>query len=106
MADRVTVTSLDAADVDLAAGGDRILELQGDPQGSPSFQGLSGSLVIGLAATRDAQPITTLWDLSRIDETWQAEQWGVDEEAAEAEAVKRESFLHAKRFYDSARIAE
>jgi chaperone required for assembly of F1-ATPase len=68
--------------------------------------GLSGSLVIGLAATRDAQPITTLWDLSRIDETWQAEQWGVDEEAAEAEAVKRESFLHAKRFYDSARIAE
>ena len=68
--------------------------------------GLSGSLVIGLAATRDAQPITTLWDLSRIDETWQAEQWGVDEEAAEAEAVKRESFLHAKRFYDSARSAE
>lgn len=65
---------------------------------------LSGSLVIGFAAIRDAQPIEMLWDASRIDESWQAEQWGVDDEAAEAEAVKRESFLNAKRFFDAARI--
>ena len=62
---------------------------------------LSGSLVLGLAATRDARPIDELWSLSRLDETWQAEQWGEDEEAAESAAVKRESFLNAKRFYDA-----
>ena len=66
---------------------------------------LSGSLVIGLAATRDLQPIDVLWDLSRIDETFQAEEWGVDEEAAEAEAIKRASFLRAKQFFDMSRIA-
>jgi chaperone required for assembly of F1-ATPase len=66
--------------------------------------GLSGSLVLGLAATRDARPIAELWDLSRLDEAWQAEQWGVDEEAAEAEAIKRESFMNAKRFFDAVQI--
>ena len=67
--------------------------------------GLSGSLVLGLAATRDARPIEELWDLSRLDEAWQAEQWGVDDEAAEAEAVKKESFMNAKRFFDAVQIA-
>ena len=65
---------------------------------------LSGSLVLGLAATRDLRPVEELWALSRVDETWQAEHWGVDEEAAEDEAVKRDSFLNAKRFYDAARL--
>lgn len=65
---------------------------------------LSGSLVIGLAAVHDAQPIGQLWDLSRIDESWQAEQWGVDDEAAEVAEIKRESFLQAKRFFDACRI--
>lgn len=67
---------------------------------------LSGSLVIGLAATRDAWPIEELWAVSRLDEDWQAEQWGVDEEAAEVAAIKRESFLNAKRFYDASRISD
>ena len=34
----------------------------------------------------------TAWRLSRIDEDWQAEQWGEDEEAmAMAEAKKKET---------------
>jgi chaperone required for assembly of F1-ATPase len=37
--------------------------------------------------------------LSRIDERWQAEQWGEDEEAAETAACKRADFLQADRFY-------
>jgi len=65
--------------------------------------GLSGSLVIGLAAMEDLRPIETLWDLSRIDETWQEEKWGVDAEAAEVTATKREAFLRARRFLDLAR---
>ncbi|MBY6165055.1 ATPase [Pseudooceanicola nitratireducens] len=62
---------------------------------------LSGSLVLGFAAARNARDIDTLWALSRIDEDWQAEQWGVDEEAAEAAGIKRQSFLDAKRFFDA-----
>lgn len=65
---------------------------------------LSGSLVIGFAAAWDQSPAEALWDVSRIDEDWQAEQWGVDEEAAEAAGIKRESFLNAKQFFDAARV--
>ncbi|MGR3756963.1 MAG: ATP12 family chaperone protein [Tranquillimonas sp.] len=60
---------------------------------------LSGSLVIGLAAAEAVWPADELWDVSRLDEKWQAEQWGEDEEAARAAAVKREAFLHSDRFF-------
>ncbi|WP_323763695.1 ATP12 family chaperone protein [Marinovum sp.] len=56
---------------------------------------LSGSLVIGLAAAGGRQDPETLWALSRIDETWQEEQWGEDEEAQAHAALKRAAFLHA-----------
>ena len=68
--------------------------------------GLSGSLVIGFAAIHDQQPAAALWAMSRIDETWQAEQWGVDEEAAAMEEAKRQSFLNAKRFFDATRTVD
>lgn len=64
---------------------------------------LSGSLIIGFAAARGAWEPEALWELSRLDETWQAEQWGVDEEAAEMAAIKRGDFLHARRFWDLSR---
>ncbi|WP_375691617.1 ATP12 family chaperone protein [Pseudooceanicola sp. LIPI14-2-Ac024] len=65
--------------------------------------GLSGSLVLGLAALHDHLPAEELWELSRIDERWQEEQWGHDEEAAEIAEIKRGSFLAAKRFHDLTR---
>ena len=68
--------------------------------------GLSGSLVIGLAAMQNARPVEDLWEISRLDERWQEEQWGVDEEARAVEAVKRAEFLHAKRFNDLAQCGE
>ncbi len=64
---------------------------------------LSGSLVLGLAATQKKAPIEELWVLSRLDETWQEEQWGEDEEAAELAEVKRQAFVHADRFFQLAR---
>ncbi|MGC9418990.1 MAG: ATP12 family chaperone protein [Rhodovulum sp.] len=68
---------------------------------------LSGSLVIGLAAMEDAvAPVERLWDISRIDEAWQEEQWGVDDEAAEIVAAKRGDFLQARRFLDLARASD
>ena len=59
---------------------------------------LSGSLVIGIAALRGHQAPEDLWSHSRIDERWQQELWGTDDEAAAAEAVKRAAFLHAVEF--------
>jgi chaperone required for assembly of F1-ATPase len=64
---------------------------------------LSGSLVIGFAAVHKWDHIERLWDVSRIDETWQEEQWGVDEEAQAHAEIKREAFLHAERFFFMAR---
>ncbi|MCQ0091119.1 ATP12 family chaperone protein [Roseovarius sp. M141] len=60
---------------------------------------LSGSLIIGLAAEADARDIATLWQVSRLDEAWQAELWGADEEAEDMAAVKRAAFLHSKEFF-------
>ena len=60
---------------------------------------LSGSLVIGFAAARGAEPPETLWTLSRIDEDWQAEQWGEDEEAAAQAAHKKRAFLCAAHIF-------
>lgn len=62
--------------------------------------GISGSLIIGFAATRDLHPIETLWELSRIDEQWQEDQWGTDEEAAEEAEKKKQAFLHAYTFFN------
>ncbi|NHQ74011.1 ATPase [Roseovarius gahaiensis] len=65
--------------------------------------GMSGSLIIGFAALHDLHDIQALWRLSRIDEIWQAELWGVDEEAQEQAAKKESEFLAAKIFYDLAK---
>ena len=67
--------------------------------------GLSGSLVIGLAAIHEVEEIGALWRLSRIDETWQEEQWGIDEEARAQAAAKESEFRAAKRFHDLAQSA-
>lgn len=64
------------------------------------FVTLSGSLVIGLAAFARARPLDDLWALSRIDEDWQAEQWGADDEAVEAAETRKNAFLQAGRFHD------
>jgi len=61
---------------------------------------LSGSLILGFATLRSAYRATQIWDLSRLDEIWQQEQWGTDEEAETTASLKREAFLHAKMFYD------
>ena len=60
---------------------------------------LSGSLVIGLAAVSGAWAPADLWERSRIDEAWQAERWGRDEEAEEAADRRRRDFLRAHRVH-------
>ncbi len=60
---------------------------------------LSGSLVLAFATIRGRLGPDDAWTIARIDEDWQIEQWGEDEEAAEHAEKKRQAFLHAHRFY-------
>ena len=65
---------------------------------------LSGSLVLALAVTHKKIAAQDAWLLSRVDEHWQIEQWGKDDEAEEAEAIKRTAFLDAARFYEISQV--
>jgi len=60
---------------------------------------LSGSLILALAVTRQRLSPAEAWRLSRIDESWQIEQWGDDEEAAALAEGKRLAFHHAAGFW-------
>ncbi|MGD9812404.1 MAG: ATP12 family chaperone protein, partial [Sphingobium sp.] len=63
---------------------------------------LSGSLVIGLAAIERAFPIQQLWQAAELDELWQAEQWGDDDEALARRAKRHDEFATASRFAELA----
>ena len=60
---------------------------------------LSGSLVLALGVTHRRLAPNDAWALSRIDEDWQAEQWGIDEDAAQMAEIKRAAFEHAANLY-------
>lgn len=60
---------------------------------------LSGSLILAFAVARGRLDPQTAWEASRIDEIWQIEQWGEDEEAAELTESKRKAFHEAARFF-------
>lgn len=66
--------------------------------GFHEFVTITGSLVIGLAAAEDVRPLDSLWECARIDENWQEEQWGEDEEATEMAQAKRAAFFQAATF--------
>lgn len=61
---------------------------------------MSGSLILGFATTRGFDTPEAIWTLSRLDEAWQEEQWGVDEEASRQAALKRTAFMDAARVFD------
>lgn len=61
--------------------------------------GISGSLVMGFATIKGVHAPEQMWQLSRIDELWQIEQWGEDDEATEIARKKLSEFLHASHFF-------
>ena len=67
---------------------------------------LSGSLVLALAVARDRLAADEGWALSRLDEAWQAEQWGEDDDARDLAEIKRAAFHDAKRFFDLSGAAD
>lgn len=59
---------------------------------------LPGSWVVGFAALNGWHSAPELWQAAHVDEIWQAEHWGDDEEALAARALKQEAFETALRF--------
>lgn len=59
---------------------------------------ITGSLVLGLAVAHSRLTSDAAFTLSRLDEDWQAELWGIDSEAAETAAAKRTDLSDAARF--------
>jgi chaperone required for assembly of F1-ATPase len=59
---------------------------------------VSGSLLIGLALSEGAIGLDEAWDAATLDENWQIEQWGEDDEAAKALASRRADFEAGARF--------
>lgn len=58
---------------------------------------ISGSLVLGLAVLDQHLDPETAWDLSRIDEQWNIDEWGEDHEAALLAAKRQADFAQASR---------
>ena len=61
---------------------------------------LSGSLVLGFAAALEVFPAEDIWAVSRLDENWQEEQWGEDDEATAMAEIKKSAFMHAARMFN------
>lgn len=60
---------------------------------------LTGSLVLAFAAIECVHDGETIWEISRIDERWQEELWGVDDDAAAHTALKKRAFLDSLRIF-------
>ena len=56
---------------------------------------LAASLCIGLSALESEADGEALWDAANLEEDWQADLWGRDEEAQERRARRQSDFLHA-----------
>ena len=54
---------------------------------------------MGLATINGRLSAEEAFNLSRIDELWQIEQWGVDEEAQAVSDLKYGSIMHAQEFF-------
>lgn len=64
---------------------------------------LPGSLVLGLAVIRGRIDAETAHALSRIDEEFQAQRWGRDEEADAAAAARLAAMRDSERFWQLSR---
>jgi chaperone required for assembly of F1-ATPase len=59
---------------------------------------ISGSLVIALALAEGEVGLEEAWAAATLDEAWQAEQWGEDALAVQAQAARWRDFEAAYRF--------
>ncbi|WP_282182393.1 ATP12 family chaperone protein [Aliiroseovarius marinus] len=62
---------------------------------------MSGSLILAFAITQRRLDADAAWQLSRLDELWQEELWGKDEEAQEMVEKKAKDFALAAWFFSA-----
>ncbi|MCA1412746.1 ATPase [Bradyrhizobium sp. NBAIM20] len=56
---------------------------------------LTGSALLALALDQDVRDADQVWAAAHVDEDWNVEQWGVDEEAAARRAARLKDFQAA-----------
>ena len=61
---------------------------------------LTGSAVIALALEARFVDVDTAWTAALVDEAWQQEKWGVDEEAEARSKMRLAELRDANRFLD------
>ena len=66
--------------------------------GIETMTALAASLCIALAAREDDADADALWDAAELEEGWQADLWGRDEEAEARRAKRRDDFKAAFDF--------
>lgn len=60
---------------------------------------LYGSALLAMAVCEGAVPADEAFDMSKLDETWQASRWGEDEEATASTEAKREEARALGRWF-------
>jgi chaperone required for assembly of F1-ATPase len=68
--------------------------------GAKTATEIAGSAVLGLALEARAFPAAEIFAASRLDERFQAERWGIDEEAAAREARLESAFMSVDRWFE------
>ncbi len=63
----------------------------------------SGSVVIGLALAEGEIDVDAAWTCTDLDDAWQAERWGEDDEAGRHRAATRADMVAAGRFFELCR---
>lgn len=66
---------------------------------------LTGSALLALALLHGRLSADAAWSAAHLDEDWNAEQWGIDEEAADRRAARRRDFDAAALVLAAARSA-
>lgn len=93
-----------------AQSDDVLAQLRGELTGQSPFAltaielmtHLAASLITGLSAAQTDADARALWDAASLEEDWQAEEWGRDEEAEERRAKRTGDFLKAREFWELA----
>jgi chaperone required for assembly of F1-ATPase len=64
---------------------------------------LTGSALLGLALVEGARDADQVWAAAHVDEDWNIDQWGVDEEAAGRRAARHRDFRAAVAVLEAVR---
>ena len=60
---------------------------------------ITGSLILGLAIINGRLSAEEAYQLCMVEEHWQLEQWGEDDEAQKASKLKYAAILHSEEFF-------